>query len=171
MQLSISDRRRLTGLAGSDMSFRDRLETDPCGAVHYAIGRSFEAGKIELVHEADDWCFLMLEPAEIDAQLPEPYDVRSAVENDVYTLLRERPELREGAERDPKGFLSKEFGVEIDGDAGVQICREKPGTALIIIPNVSGREELSDDLLDLVSAGGSPGCQTSQVTSAPRDGS
>ena len=169
MQLSIADRRHVTGLAYHDMDFRSRLERDPSGTLSAEIGRNFDPDKVELVREEEDWCFLMLDPTEIDAELPQPGDLRSVVENDVYALLRDRPELLDEATRDPKAFLARQLGVDT-GDSGVRICHEAPGSTLIILPNIAVREELPDDLLDLVSAGGNSGAQGGDQTDPGREG-
>lgn len=165
MSLSIADRRQVTTLAAFDPAFRSELERDPGAAIGAVIGRSLPTNGIELVYETSDWCFVV--PAVIDAELPEACDPRSAVENDVYALLRDQPETLADVERDPKKFLSEKFGIEL-GDYGVKICHEAPGANVIIISNPATGEELSDDMLDLVSAGGVAPVKSEGLTYNPR---
>jgi hypothetical protein len=133
--------------------------SDPRRAVAEATGKSLpEAERVELVEEGETaWSFVMIDPAAIDAALPEPRDARSAIENEVYGLLRDQPALADQAERDPVAFLRDRFGVEV---TAVDFRREGAGETLLLLPNIDTREELSDELLDLVAGGGDPGSQS-----------
>ena len=88
---------------------------------------------------------------------------RSAVENDVYSLLRDRPDLADAAAQDPVGFVRSHFDIDMDG-FDVDLRREGPGSAIIVLQNIEEREQLSDDMLDLVSAGGAPTTATTTAS-------
>lgn len=136
-----------------DPVFRERLANDPKAAASEILGRALPAGETVAVIEetATRWAFVLPPIDDIEAELPEPTDARSAVENQVYAILRDEPETIETAARDPRAFLQERFGVEVNG---VDLRRETAGTTLVVIPHQGAREELDDDMLDLVSAGG-----------------
>lgn len=161
MSLSIADRRAVMAQCFLDESFRERLLAHPRDAVRDVTGKTLPPdARIQVMDEGDrDWCFVMIDPAQIDAELPEVQGRRDAVENDVYALLRDQPALAAEAEKDPMAFLTRHFGIEV---TGIDMRREAPGETLLIAPNLAS-DELSDDMLDLVSAGGDPGCQSGAV--------
>jgi hypothetical protein len=162
--LSIAHRRAITDRAMSHADFRDLMLSDPRRAVMEATGASFSSDeRVEVVREGDvAWSFVLVDPAEIDATLPEPQDARSAVENEVYTLLRDEPGVADVAAADPVAFLRERFGVEV---TAVDLRRESKGETLLVLPNIGSREELPDDMLDLVAGGGDSGSQSADWSS------
>ncbi len=156
--LTIAERRQVADRS-AEPDFRDLLRSDPRKAIISATGRSLpDAATVALVEEsADAWSFVLVNPADIEAVLPDPLDARSAVDNQVYALLRDEPALADAAERDPIAFLRERFGVEVPA---VDVRREGAGETLLVVPHLAAREELSDELLDMVAGGGEPGCQS-----------
>lgn len=164
MTLSVAERRTISTRALFDPDFRSSLVADPHEAVSEALGHPLPAGlELELIEEsADSWAFVMLPSAAIAMGLPEALDARAAVENDVYTVLRDDPQAIIVAKNDPVAFMRDRFGLEIQG---VALYEETAGRAMIVLPNNAAAtgEELSDDMLDLVSAGGDPNCQSGYI--------
>jgi hypothetical protein len=135
---------------------------DPRAGIREVTGKTLACDvQIELVDEGDeDWCFVLLDPAMIDGTLPAPVDARSAVENDVYAMLRDRPSLTPGAVAEPVAFLRERLGVDV---GGIHLRKEPPGMIVLVLPG-RANNELSDEMLDLVAGGGSPNCQTGKTT-------
>ena len=163
--LTIAQRRSISTRAIFDPVFRERLGQDPRAAIAEALGSALPPEEIvEVLKEgATRWAFVL--PANIEHQLPEPTDARSAVENELYSVLREEPETIEAAARDPRAFLLERFGVEV---GGVDLRRESAGTTVVIIPHQSAGEELEDEMLDLVAGGGSPPTNTAASTGSAK---
>jgi len=164
MSLSIAERRTISSAAYWDDDFRKALLDEPVSVLSKTLGRPIAADtRVEFMHETDKWCFVMLDADKIDAELPAAVDARSAVENDVYSLLRDRPDLADAAAQDPVGFVRSHFDIDMDG-FDVDLRREGPGSAIIVLQNIEEREQLSDDMLDLVSAGGAPTTATTTAS-------
>src|SRR4051812_15278078 len=75
----------------------------------------------------------------------------------VAALIRSKPELMDAALRDPTGFVRRELGVQLPFTAQVY---QKDGVFCVAPTGLmAGHEsdELNDELLDLVSAGGAGG--------------
>jgi hypothetical protein len=169
MNLSIADRRALANKAARNAPFRKKLATDPRAAIEEATGRVLSGNiAVKIVDENGAWCFVVPMSSEIAATLPEPTDDRSAIENDIYTLIRDQPALRQDAMRDPKRFLREYFAVDL-GQTTVELFQEEPDTAIIVVPNPAMQGELQDELLDLVAGGGPQTCNTNTVTKNVRD--
>lgn len=150
--LTIAQRRCLSTRAMFDPAFRARLASDPRAAVAEAVGALPADQTVAVIEEtATRWAFVVPSLQDIESHLPAPTDARSAVENQVYALLRDEPEAIETAARDPRGFLLERFGVSV---GGIDLRREGAGTTVIVIPHQTAREELDDDMLDLVAGGG-----------------
>jgi len=165
--LSITERRQVSAQAYWDDDFREALFRDPVPALSKTLGREFPSDtQVELLRETDKWCFVLPNADQIDSDLPEARDARSVIENDIYALLRDTPSLVEDAARDPVQFVKSQFQFDLS-DTGVVLRREAPGSTIIILPNFEAREELSDEFLDLVSAGGENGCQVGDPIDAP----
>jgi len=164
MGLTIADRRAISASAMLDPKFREALFKSPHDAVREATGKQLPATtRFEVLEEgAAGWCFVMLDAAAIDRDLPEARDARSAVENDVYALLRDQPALASAAERDPVSFLRERLQIEVDD---VVLRKEGADDAILVVWNQLASEELPDDFLDLVSAGGDTGCQSADWSS------
>jgi len=156
--LTIAERRTVSERT-LDRDFRELFRRDPRGAITVATGRALPVSDaIEVLEEsADAWSFVLIDPAGIDRTLPEPQDARYAVENHVYALLRDEPALMDIAERDPTSFLRERLGVEV---AAIDIRREGKNQTIVVLPHLESREELSENLLDLVAGGNDPGCQS-----------
>lgn len=151
--LTISQRRSLSTRALFDQAFRKALVDDPQAALADALGIDFPADEaVAIIEEsATRWAFVLPVVSDIEAELPEPTDARTAIENQVYAVLRDEPDTVEIAARDPRTFLFERFGVEVNG---IDLRRECAGMTVILIPHEASREELSDEMLDLVAAGG-----------------
>jgi hypothetical protein len=162
MALSIAERRAVSMKSLQQPDFRQRLKADARAGIREATGKSLPAGlQIEVIDEGEqDWCFVLLDPASIDVMLPAPMDSRSAVENDVYALLRDQPALAPVAQADPVGFLRERLRIDV---SGVKVRKEEAGAMLIVMPNPVSQDELSDELLELVAGGGDPGCLSGKV--------
>ena len=152
--LTIAQRRSISTRSTFDQAFRRQLGRDPREALAEALGLPLPSDEaVEILEEsATRWAFVLPEVADIEPELPPPTDPRTAVENEIYSVLREEPETIETAARDPRAFVLERFGVEVNG---VDLRRECVGTTVIVIPHQSAREELDDEMLDMVAAGGS----------------
>lgn len=171
MNLTIADRRALADKAARSARFRNKLASDPLAAIKEATGRApFETLAVKIVEEDAAWCFVLPGSGDIEATLPVPADDRTAIENDVYALVRDKPALRQQAVRDPKRFLRDYFGVDL-GHTAVELLQEEPGTAIIVMPNPALQGEMPDELLDLVAGGGQSGCMAGTAEQIKRDGS
>jgi hypothetical protein len=168
MSLTISDRRTIMNSATSQPDFRDLMHSDPRAAVARAIDRPAPADlTITVIEEQPDaWEFVIPANA-IDAQLPAPGDIRTAVENDVYALLRDEPQVRAQLTRDPKAFLAERLQISV-GEDRVCVREEQPGELIVVLPHAETREGLSDEMLDLAGGSGDMGKQSGQ-RAAPRD--
>lgn len=168
--ITIADRRTIMTNAVSHADFRDLLRQDPRAAIAQTIGTAPE-GRISVIEEQPDAWEFIIPAGAIEADLPAPVDPRSVVENDVYELLRDDPEARARVTAAPKTFLAEKFQLDI-GPAGVNVREEAADELLIVLPYREGREELSDDALDLVAGGGQQGCQTGGPINSerPKDG-
>jgi len=151
--LTIAQRRSISLRSMVDPGFRARLAHNPRVGLAEALGTKLPKGQIvDLLEEsASRWAFVLPGIDDIEQDLPAPTDQRSAVENEIYAALREDPEMIETAARDPRAFLFERFGVEVDG---VDLRRECPGITVIVLPHRAAREELDDEMLDLVAGGG-----------------
>ena len=160
MQLSVSNRRAVMNMSMLEQAFRDELRRDSRAALKRATGKDVHAdAKVELLEEDEkNWAFVVPSEGSIEDDLPPATDARAAVENDVYALLRAEPAIRTRLESDPKTFLKERFEIDL-GDAGVNLRSETKDELVLVLPFVTGREELPDELLDLVAGGGDPGCQ------------
>lgn len=161
--LTIAERRMVSERT-LDRDFRELFRSDPRGAIASATGRALPGSDaIEVLEEtADAWSFVLIDPAGIDRTLPAPQDARSAIENEVYALLRDQPALVDIAERDPTNFLRERLGVEVPA---IDIRREGKNQTIVVLPHLGSREELPENLLDLVAGGGDPGCQAADWSS------
>jgi hypothetical protein len=151
--LTIAQRRSISNRCSFDQAFRRKLGRDPRAALAEALGSSLPSDEtVEVLEESPSrWAFVLPEIDDIEPDLPPPTDPRSAIENEIYSALREEPETIETAARDPRAFLLERFGVEVNG---VDLRREFAGTTVVVIPHQSAREELDDEMLDMVAAGG-----------------
>jgi hypothetical protein len=164
--ISIADRRTIMTNSMTQPDFRDLLRRDPRAAVEQVAGSgSSGEARISIVEEQPEAWEFVVPASAIDAELPEPEDPRSVVENDVYEMLRNDPAVRARVIGDPKAFLAEKFQLDL-GPTGVNVREEQPGELLIVLPYRDGREELNDEALDLVvggdgaTGGGQIGCQT-----------
>jgi len=160
-EITIADRRPIMTSSMRQPDFRDLLRRDPRTAVQQVTGRPVpDEARISVVEEqADAWEFV-LPSGGIDPDLPSPNDARSAIENDVYALLREEPQVRARVIGDPKGFLAERLRFDI-GETGVNVREERPGEIMVILPFGNSRDELNEGALDLVVGGGDPDCVNS----------
>jgi len=152
--VTIADRRAITTAAAAQPDFSALLRRDPRAAFHRATGREAPAStRISVVEEsAGAWEFVV--PAgPIDADLPEAADARGVIENNVYSMLRNEPEVRTRAISDPRAFLAERLAFDI-GEAGVTVHEEQPGELVLILPHGDSRDELNEAALDLVAGGG-----------------
>jgi hypothetical protein len=170
MRLSVADRRAVMTSAYQP-GFRAALQQDPRKMIANVTGHKLPSDmRIELMEEDDDlFCFVTPYPGSIEAELPAALDARSMVENDVYAMLRKDPSLQSAMQKDPKGFLRDALQVDI-GSSDVLVKVETESTTVIVIPSLNAREELPDELLDLVSAGGDTGCQSGLLTASRQYG-
>lgn len=161
--LSIAQRRSISTRSVFDRAFRHWLGHDPRAALADALGSALPRGQaVEVLEESGSrWAFVLPVVADIELELPVPADARSAVENEVYAVLREEPEMVEMAARDPRAFLLERFGVDVNG---IDLRRERAGTTVIVIPHQGAREELDDDMLDMVAGGGNQPTGTPEET-------
>jgi len=152
--VTIADRRAIIA-ASTSRDFRDLLRRDPRAGFECATGRSAPSEtRLSVIEEqADIWEFVV--PAgTIETQLPEPVDARGVVENQVYDILREEPDIRRRAIQDPQAFLADR--MPLIRDTRVNVHDEQPGEVVLVLPYRDSRDELSDDSLDLVAGGGAP---------------
>ena len=169
--MTVAERRAIMSMSIQEEEFRDLLQRDPRKAIKDVTGKEIfsDVDVIVIEETASAWEFVIPVEGSIEADLPMPVDARALVENDVYTLLREDPTLRSTIESDPKGFLVDRLQMDL-GQTGVNVRTERDGQIMLILPNVHGREELADELLDLVAGGGDAGSQSgspgSQKTTA-----
>lgn len=169
--ISIADRRAIMTHSMASPDFRNLLRGDPRAAVEQVTGRppSGEA-RISVVEEQPEAWEFVIPASAIDAKLPAPEDPRSVVENDVYEMLRDDPTVRARVVGDPKAFLAEKFQLDL-GPTGVNVREERAGELLIVLPYRDGREELNDEVLDLIAGGGQEGCQTEGAKTPTRDDS
>ena len=157
MLVSIAERRWVMVQAVRDAAFRELLRREPRAALRQVTGRDVRAARIEVIEEQPTaWEFVI--PADLSGQvLPQAFDERTAIENRVFALLQSEPETIAAICRAPARFLVDRLGID-PGRVGVNVRREDAGQVLLILTQGVEVEELDDELLDLVSAGGSPAC-------------
>ena len=151
--VTISDRRAIMTKSMLEPEFRELLRRNPRAAVERATGRAApEDARISLVEEQGDAWEFVVPAGDIDSRLPQPCDARGVIENDVYELLRDEPQVRSRVLGDPRGFLAERLQFDI-GDTRVNVREEHPGELVLILPYGDSREELSEGALDLVAGG------------------
>ena len=160
MQITVAERRAIMNTSMLEPDFRELLQRDPRAALKDVTGKQASSNVDVIVVEETEaaWEFVIPTEGSIEAELPMPTDARAVVENDVYALLRADPSLRSKIESDPKGFLVERFGMDL-GETGVNVRTERAGQFMLVLPYAQGREELPDEMLDLVAGGGDAGCQ------------
>jgi hypothetical protein len=164
--LTIADRRAIMTTSMLQPDFRDLLRRDPRGAAERVSGKPVPEGThVSAVEEGSDAWEFVVPATPIDADLPMPNDARGVVENDVYALLRDEPQVRARVLNDPKGFLADRLQFDI-GSSDVNVREEQPGELLLIIPFGDSRDELNDSALDMVTGGGDPGSQNGSTSNS-----
>lgn len=170
MKMTIAARRAVTELAAASFDFRNLLKARPAAAIQQATGITVDPEiRIAVIEEGSDWDFVMVDGTGIEADLPDALDVRLAVENQAYAMLRDQPDCRAEAEASPRNFIRDRLGIELPVESGVTLHPEATEALVLVIPNKEVRETLDEDMLDMVAGGGSPASNSDMVQPEKRD--
>lgn len=86
---------------------------------------------------------------------------RQSIEAHVLERAARDPQFRDRLKQDPRGTVSREFGVEIPQDISVEVVEEAPTTAYLVLPPAPSQpgQEVSDQDLEAVAGGWSASTQ------------
>jgi hypothetical protein len=162
-ELSISERRAVSASISADPALAAELRSQPHAVISRLTGKSLPASmRIELVEEQTGTVLVVLpRTAALAEGLPAAPDMRGSIENDLLALFTVDPTARERLAADPKDFLAKECSIDI-GELKVDV-RLETGEVTYIALAAPATEELSDEMLELVSGGDKGGermCKT-----------
>ena len=157
VELSIAERRTISEALQADAALAQEFQQDPHAVVERIVGKSLAPDmRVELVEERPGTVAIILPRFRaLTDGIPAAADMRGSIENDLLSLLTVDPSTRERFAADPRGFLVSECSIDI-GDLQVDAKLEDDGVTYIALP-AAPTEELSDEMLDLVSGGDKAG--------------
>lgn len=89
---------------------------------------------------------------------------RQTLEGQVLERAAKDPEFREQLKQDPRGTVSRDFGVQVPPDITVEVLEETPAKVYLVLPTLPARrgQELTTQDLEAVAGGWSASteCQT-----------
>jgi len=94
------------------------------------------------------------------SDIPGEEDVRQRAEAHLVGKARKDPAFRRELIRDPKGVVSREFGVNLPQGFDVKVLQETSGSLYLVLPAAAEEHELSDQLLEAVAGGCGKGTTT-----------
>ncbi len=159
LPLTITDRRRIERCAAEAPSLRRRLLAGPVATAEAILLRRLAPGlALAVIEEPPDALYFALPPLGLSMPLPEPETRRQLFENILLSwAFRDDGSLREQSVRDPRALYRALTGNDLDLPPEVQpvVLQDTALRQHVVLPRPSPdiRDELPDDLLELVAGG------------------